>query len=300
VKTRYFLIFLMLFLPGAAKAQSAQTYCSAESGHSVCNTYNSDGSIKQTYCQDGFGTTVNCNSYKSDGSSAQTQCRNGFGNSVNCNTYNSDGTSKQTDCHGSGNTSNCTSYHSDGSITQTSCHDTFGNTVSCSSTTSGGSSSQTVVTTTPTPPAAPICDANCQNFSNSYAAGAALGVAVGSAIEAHRKHKFCKAHPDGSWKYSNGSVSTCASINGRQEARQIPMDPGVQAERQSSADKAHEYMEELRKDASDIQASYSDAPSAQTVLEQVRSSWSDMKGIYCGYYRGAFYTGLDGSQQICQ
>ncbi len=304
MKTRYFLIFLLLLLPSVAKAQSVQTYCNTQSGHTVCNSYNSDGTLKQTYCQDGFGTTVNCNSYNSDGSTAQTQCRNGFGNSVNCNTFNSDGTSKQTECHDNfGNTINCTSYHSDGSMTRTSCHDTFGNAVSCSSTTSGGSSSQAIVTTAPTPTAGPTCDANCQN-SNSYAAGqaigSALGVVVGGAIEGHRKHKFCKSHPDGSWRYSDGSISTCASINGRQEIRQVPMAPDVRAQLQSNADQAHEFMEGLRKDISDIQLNYSDATSAQAVLQQARSSWFDMQNIYCGYYRGASYTGLDGTQQTCQ
>ncbi|MFZ0885013.1 MAG: hypothetical protein WAN14_16550 [Candidatus Acidiferrales bacterium] len=304
MKRRYLFGLLMLLLPSVANAQSVQTYCNTESGHTVCNSYNSDGSLKQTYCQDGYGTTVNCNSYSSDGLSAQTQCHNGFANSVNCNTYNSDGTSKQTECHDSfGHTTDCTSYHSDGSMTQTSCHDTFGQTVSCTSTTSGSATSQTIVTTAPTPPAGPTCDANCQN-ANYYAAGqavgSALGVVVGGAIEAHRKHKFCKSHPGGSWKYSDGSVSACASINARQETRQIPVAPDVRAQLQSQADQAHQLMEGLRKDISDLQLNYTDAPGAQSALQQSRSSWLDMKNIYCGYYRGASYTGLDGTLQICQ
>lgn len=57
---------------------------------------------------------------------------------------------------------------------------------------------------------------------------------------------------------------------------------------------------DCEKDISDIQLNYSDAPGAQSVLQQSRSSWLDMKNIYCGYYRGASYTGLDGTPQTCQ
>jgi len=87
-----FVLLAMAVLPTVAKAQSSQTYCHTEDSRLICNTYNSDGTLKQTHCQDGLGNTVNCNSYNSNGTMTQTNCRDSFGTAVNCTSCNSDGT----------------------------------------------------------------------------------------------------------------------------------------------------------------------------------------------------------------
>jgi hypothetical protein len=162
-----------------------------------------------------------------------------------------------------------------------------------------------VYTPAPQPTYEPTCDAACQqakyqqNYQAGYAIGQALGTIVSGAIEAHRKHKFCKSRPNSDWKYEDGTISTCASINTKQEVRTFPISPEVRTQLRSNADQAHDLMEEFRHDITDYLTKYSELPEAQSALQQSRSSWIDMKTIYCGYYQSGAYTDLDGREQTC-
>jgi hypothetical protein len=285
------LILFAIALPATASAQSSQTYCQTDSGHTTCTTYGSDGSAKQTYCQDSFGKTVSCNSYSSDGSTRQTNCHDSFGNGVNCTSYGSDGTVKQTDCHdGFGNTVNCTTQGSDGSITQTNCRDSFGNTVVCSSYGSGGSTSQTQIT-------GPVCDAGCQQqqaaaqqqqyFEAGQRLGQGVGLLVGTLVERHRMKSFCKKNPSGYWRFANGSVLSCSG------------GPVVSQDELDWANTAKPLMDELRDSSVQMASFKSDNSAVRDSLDQSRDSWLRMRDMYCkGYPRGS-YVDLDGNQQVC-
>ena len=301
VKTRMLLVAFVLALPTVARAQSTQTYChTGANGEVMCTAYGSDGSTRQTYCLDSSGKNISCNSYGSDGSTKQTYCHDASGNGVNCTSYGSDGSTKQTYCRDtSGNGVNCTSYGSDGSTKQTYCHDTFGNSVTCTSYGSDGASSQTQIAQQP------VCDAACQqaryqqNYQAGYALGQALGTVVGAGIEAHRKHKFCKDHPNGGWKYEDGTWATCQSINAKHEDRQYMASPEVESQLRSNADQAQGLMEVGRRNIVDIHGRYSDVPELQAMLPKMQTGWLEMRNIFCGYYRTGVYTDLDGKQQTC-
>lgn len=308
MRVRVLFAFLaMAVLPSVARAQSAQTYCHTEDGRTTCNTYNSDGTLKQTYCQDSFGNSVNCNSYNSNGTMTQTHCHDSFGNSVNCTSYNSDGTMKQTTCRDSfGNTTNCTSYNSNGSTTQTDCHNSFGNTVNCTSITTGGTTSQSTITM-PQPPPPTTGPSTDQSFNNGYEAGqaigSALGTVIGTAVAQHRKTKFCKKNPNGSWRYADGSVSTCESINAHAESRVYPPSPQQlewRAKFQAQADEAKNLMEGLRHDIIETKTEFPNDAGMQAQLGPLETSWANMRNIFCDYYHGTPYTDLDGNQQVCQ
>lgn len=58
-----------------------------------------------------------------------------------------------------------------------------------------------------------------QNYAAGYTAGYAVGEGVGNMVgallERHRVNSFCKKHPAGWWRFSNGSKITCAAWNAR-------------------------------------------------------------------------------------
>ena len=81
----------------------------------------------------------------------------------------------------------------------------------------------------PQPTYRPSCDAAClqarrqADYQAGYAVGQLIGTVIArsvvSAVDIHRKHKFCKANPTGHWNYGDGSSATCASINGEHKTR---------------------------------------------------------------------------------
>lgn len=166
-----------------------------------------------------------------------------------------------------------------------------------------------IPTVAPPPTYRPSCDEEClqarrqANYQTGYAVGQVVGTAainsVAVAVNTHRKHKFCKDHPNGYWNYDDGSSATCTSINAKHEARVFSATRPVDSEFRSNADEAQALMESFRQAIVNFQGKYADAPQAQSVIQLSRSDWLESKRIYCGYYRSGEYTDLDGKEQTC-
>src|SRR5208337_4324959 len=104
-----------------------------------------------------------------------------------------------------------------------------------------------------------------------------------------RKHKLCKENPTANWKYEDGSVATCESINSNHEVRVLPASPELRSQLRSNADQARDLMEGIRQDVVRFQSQDAGAAWLPSTLRQLQTSWSDLRDMFCGYYKNAEY-----------
>jgi hypothetical protein len=162
------------------------------------------------------------------------------------------------------------------------------------------------------PPSRPTykagCDVQCQNernteqFKNGQAVGQALGQGIAAAIERHRQHKEFQQAENLTWTpkmergesvlmyLSDGKAIVCPKGE-ETTCRTVTPPIGVRAHYEMEADRLTIWQAE--EDASD-------SASLKAASDQVRTSWSEVRGIYCRYYPGAKYIDLDGNQQTCR
>lgn len=149
---------------------------------------------------------------------------------------------------------------------------------------------------------APACGANCQQsgYQQSYEAGEAMGSAISSIVGGlwarHKINSYCKKHPEGGWKFSDGSTMSCASWNAKKPVRVWPASAANQAQIRRISEQSHSLMEELRQD---LQQEAGAPPGSYPDTEQLRQSWLDMRNIYCEHNPGAPYTDLAGQVENC-
>jgi hypothetical protein len=138
------------------------------------------------------------------------------------------------------------------------------------------------------------------DFRSGYVVGQQIGSAIAVGIQNHRIRSFCKKNGDtGYWRFVDGSIMTCLSLNSGHPVREWPAqrrqsDLGLQEDGR----RAYDLMESLRRGIVDL-APYSDSPEVRSSLQESRSSWADMRNMYCKANPGAVYTDLQGQQQTC-
>lgn len=187
--------------------------------------------------------------------------------------------------------------NSDGSTT-TGTYYNLGNTTIIKSTTAG------IPAETPEQPiqqpANDIQAKQREEFESGYVVGQSIGNGLAVAIQKHHIKSFCKKKGDtGYWRFDDGSIITCASINAGRPVREWP----AQAQRpdsslQSDGLKAYNLMESLRKDLPDMDAA-NGGTFGPSFVEDVKKNWANMRNIYCKASPGAAYTDLQNQQQTC-
>lgn len=187
--------------------------------------------------------------------------------------------------------------NSDGSTT-TGTYNHLGNTTIINSTTTG---IPTETTQQPTQqPANDIQAQQREEFESGYVVGQAIGNGLAVAIQKHHIKSFCKKNGDtGYWRFEDGSIVTCASINAGRPVREWP----AQAQRpdpalQSDGLQAYDLMESLRKALPDVDA-VNGGTFGPSFVEDVKKNWANMRDIYCKASPGAVYTDLQSQQQTC-
>lgn len=301
---RTFWILLALSFVAASAGAQVTTYRRTDSnGKTICTTYNTDGSVKTTYCHNSLGNAIDCDSYGL--SLEQTHCQNN-----DCTTYGPNGI-KQTHCTlipGQSNFS-CTSYNSDGSIRNTYCQTSLGNTINCTSYESGGTQQTVVSQPSPGP-------SESEGFNQGYAAGEAIGAVAGAAIrgavENHRINSFCKTNPTSTFHTSEGLAIPCPNA---------PIDPQVQAAIDSYCrDNPGSWMavgkhrvncfappttpnlKWAQWEMNGWRAEYKHRSKENATMsdDQVRADWNYWQPIYCSLAPPrAKYKGLDGKKRSC-
>ena len=152
--------------------------------------------------------------------------------------------------------------------------------------------------------------------------GSAIGLGIGNAIYNRRlKHEIDKAcfekHVK-AWRLPEGDVIDCsvwqlyprdkkghAKVNLGTVVRRTMVERDAANDARAEAEfaaktsqESYTLMEALRRDIMQF-PSVPDTSQYKPVLDQARSSWSDMQREYCKYTPRGKYTDLDGKEQYC-
>jgi hypothetical protein len=137
----------------------------------------------------------------------------------------------------------------------------------------------------PQPTYQPSCDAAClqarsqENYQAEYAVGQLIGTVITrsivGAVNLHRRNKFCKNHPNGSWNSGNGSWTTCASINGEHKVRVKTTSPEVRSQPRSAWTNDETYVWQNYKglstqDKTYVQAFCPESPNGAALVPQAK------------------------------
>lgn len=288
-------VILSLILVGSAFAQSTSVTITDSNGNQANGTIN--GSNVFFVDNDGnstFGTIRGGNVFLNTSKGEIT-----FGTIKNGNVFLTDQKGNTT-----GTIKNGYIFlnNSDGSTT-TGTYNHLGNTTIINSTTTG-----IPAETTSAPDTTPISPQNQQpsaQYQDGYAIGQQLGTAIGSAIQVHRIKSACKKHADDVWRFPDGSFVTCSSVNAGHPVRQWPAQAALSRSandlnREREGTQAWDMMEKLRSTLNDPNLTVQNlSESEKGVLAEARSSWNDMRDIFCKTFPGAGYMDLGNQQQYC-
>lgn len=186
--------------------------------------------------------------------------------------------------------------NSDGSIT-TGNYDSSG----YRTTTTGGT---TPSTGTVQPSQEDVRAQQAATYQSSFAVGQQIGNAIAVGIQNHRMRSFCKKQGDAAYlTFQDGSIITCVSVNAGNPVREWPAqtrrsNSNLDSKLQEDGPKAHDLMESLRHGLDDI-TKYPDSPDVRKCIEESKSSWLDMRKMFCEANPGSVYTDLQGLERTC-